>query len=190
MKCKSNLTRWSSAVIGDHNTLILMTQDNLAFCLTSSHKHGLPIIFYSYTSGLLEPNTYECPIRTIRTYWLKFSFLTKKWVAQPNTYEWLWLSKSYKYWSSSLWKFISSLRTTRPMAISSKDNSTHGKVRPRTNSTHGNFVQGQLDPRQFRPRDNSTHGYFVQGQLDQWQFRPYSIVAVSTRISWRSSTPS
>ena len=77
------------------------------------------------------------------------------------------------------------------------------------NSTHGNFVQGQLDPRQFRPRttrpmaisskDNSTHGNFVQGQLDhgnfvqgqldQRQFRPNSIVAVSTRISWRSSTP-
>ena len=41
-------------------------------------------------------------------------------------------------------------RTTRPTAISSKDN-----------STHGNFVQGQLDPRQF-----------VQGQLDPRQFRP------------------
>ena len=97
---------------------------------------------------------------------LKFSFLTKKWVAQPNTYEWLWLSKSYRYWSSSLWTFISSVMTTRPMAISSKGN-----------STHGNFVQGQLDPRQFRPRttrptvisskDNSTHDNFVQGQIDQ-----------------------
>ena len=134
------------------------------------------------------------PIRTNAQYVrfvrieLKFSFLTKKWVAQPNTYEWLWLSKSYRYWSSSLWKFISSLRTTRPTAISSKDN-----------STHGNFVQGQLDPWQFRPRttrptaisskDNSTHGNFVQGQLDPRQFRPNSIVAVSTRISWRSSTP-
>ena len=60
------------------------------------------------------------------------------------------------------------------------------------NSTHGNFVQGQLDPLQFRPRttrptaisskvtrptaisskDNSTHGNFVQGQLDPRQFRP------------------
>ena len=104
------------------------------------------------------PNTYDSYVLG-----LKFSFLTKKWVAQPNTYEWLWLSKSYKYWSSSLWKFISSLKTTRPMAISSKDN-----------STHGNFVQGQLDPRQFRPRttpptaisskDNSTNGNFVQIQ--------------------------
>ena len=79
-----------------------------------------------------------------------------------------------------------------------KHNSTHGnfvqgQLDPR------NFVQGQLDPRQFRSRttrptaisskDNSTQGNFVQGQLDQRQFRPYSIVAVSTRISWRSSTP-
>ena len=63
------------------------------------------------------------------------------------------------------------------MAISSKDN-----------STHRNFVQGQLDPR-ISSKDNSTNGNFVQGQLDQRQFRPYSIVAVSTRISWRSSTP-
>ena len=79
-----------------------------------------------------------------------------------------------------------------------KDNSTHGNS-SKDNSTHGNFVQGQLDPRQFRPRttrptaisskDNSTQGNFVQGQLDQRQFRPYSIVDVSTRISWRSSTP-
>ena len=38
-------------------------------------------------------------------------------------------------------------------------------------------------------KDNSTHGNFVQGQLDQRQFRPNSIVSVSTRISWRSSTP-
>ena len=52
----------------------------------------------------------------------------------------------------------------------------------KNNSTHGNFVQWQLDPRQFRPRttrptaisskDNSTHGNFVQGQLDPRQFRP------------------
>ena len=113
--------------------------------------------------GLLEPNTYECPIRTIRTYWAEILIFDKKWVAQPNTYEWLWLSKSYRYWSSSLWKFISSLRTTRSTAISSKDN-----------STHRNFVQGQLDPRQFRPRttrptaisskDNSTNGNFVHIQ--------------------------
>ena len=33
-------------------------------------------------------------------------------------------------------------------------------------------------------KDNSTHGNFVQGQLDQRQFRPNSIVSVSTRISW------
>ena len=32
-------------------------------------------------------------------------------------------------------------------------------------------------------KDNSTHGNFVQGQLDQRQFRPNSIVSVSTRIS-------
>ena len=33
-------------------------------------------------------------------------------------------------------------------------------------------------------KDNSTHGNFVQGQLDQRQFRPNSIVSVSTKISW------
>ena len=149
------------------------------------------------------PNTYDSYVLGWNSH-----FWQKKWVAQPNTYEWLWLSKSYRYWSSSLWKCVSSLRTTRPMAIrprttrptaiSSEDNSTHGnfvqgQLDPR------NFVQGQFDPRQFRPRttrptaisskDNSTQGNFVQGQLDQRQFRPYSIVAVSTRISWRSSIP-
>ena len=85
---------------------------------------------------------------------LWFSFVRAQYVRMPNTYdsyvlgwnshfwpknellspihEWLWLSKSYKYRSSSLGKFISSLRTTRPTAISSKDN-----------STNGNFVQIQ-----------------------------------------------
>ena len=38
-------------------------------------------------------------------------------------------------------------------------------------------------------KDNSTHGNYVQGQLEQRQFRPNSIVSVSTRISWRVSTP-
>ena len=112
------------------------------------------------------PNTYDSYVLGWNSH-----FWQKKWVAQPNTYEWLLLSKSYRYWSSSLWNFISSLRKTRPMAISSKDN-----------STHGNFAQGQLDPRIFRPRttrptaisskDNSTHGNFVQKQLDPRQFRP------------------
>ena len=79
------------------------------------------------------------------------------------------------------------------------------------NSTHGNFVQGQLDPRQFRPRttrptaisskdktqrqfrrpaaisskDNSTHGNFVQGQLDPRQFRPRTTrpTAISSKDS-------
>ena len=42
-------------------------------------------------------------------------------------------------------------------------------------------------------KDNSTHGNFVQGQLDQRQFRPNSIVSVSTRIlgvTWDNSTKS
>ena len=95
--------------------------------------------FWYSVSGDTVVYTCQSPIRTNAQYvrfvhtGLKFPFLTKKWVAQPNTYEWLWLSKSYRYWSSSLWKFISSLRTTRPTAISSKDK-----------STNGNFVQIQL----------------------------------------------
>ena len=129
---------------------------------------------------MLEPNTCSTNAQYVRfvRIGLKFSFLTKKWVAQPNTYEWLWLLKSLQ------------VLIILPLKIYKFTND---------NSTHGNFVQGQLDPWQFRPRttrpmaisskDNSTHGNFVQGQLDQRQFRPNSIVAVSTRISWRSSTP-
>ena len=158
---------------------------------------------------LLEPNTYECPIRTIRTYWAEILIFDKK------------MSCSAQYVRMAMTLKILQVLIILPLKIYkfTKDNSTHGnfiqgqldqrQFRPRTtrptdisskdNSTHGNFVQGQLDPRQFRPRttrptaisskDNSTHGNFVQGQLDQRQFRPYSIVAVSTRISWRPSTP-
>ena len=127
---------------------------------------------------MLEPNTYECPIRTIRTYWAEILIFDKK------------MSCSAQYVRMAMTLKILQVLIILPLKIYkfTKDN-----------STHGNFVQGQLDPRQFRPRttrptaisskDNSTHGNFVQGQLDQRQFRPYSIVAVSTRISWRSSTP-
>ena len=137
---------------------------------------------------LLEPNTYECPIRTIRTYWAEILIFDKK------------MSCTAQYVRMAMTLKILQVLIILPLKIYkfTKDN-----------STHGSFVQGQLDPRQFRPRttrptaisskttrptaisskDNSTHGNFVRGQLDQRQFRPYSIVAVSTRISWRSSTP-
>ena len=61
------------------------------------------------------------------------------------------------------------------------------------NSAHGDFIQGQLDPRQFRPRttrptaisskDNSTHCNFVQGQLDSRHFRPRTRTTRPTAIS-------
>ena len=127
---------------------------------------------------VLEPNTYECPIRTIRTYWAEILIFDQK------------MSCSAQYVRMAMTLKILQVLIILPLKIYKF---TKGK------STHGNFIQGQLDPQQFRPRttrptaisskDNSTHGNFVQGQLDPRQFRPYSIVAVSARISCRSSTP-
>ena len=110
---------------------------------------------------LLEPNTYECPIRTIRTYWAENLIFDKK------------MSCSAQYVRMAMTLKILQVLIILPLKIYkfTKDN-----------STHGNFVQGQLDPPQFRPRttrptaisskDNSTYGNFVQGQLDPRQFRP------------------
>ena len=110
---------------------------------------------------MLEPNTYECPIRTIRTYWAEILIFDKK------------ISCSAQYVRIAMTLKILQVLIILPLKIYkfTKDN-----------STHGNFVQGQLDPRQFRPRtprlaaisskDNSTQGFFVQGQLDPRQFCP------------------
>ena len=110
---------------------------------------------------MLEPNTYECPIRTIRTYWAEILIFDKK------------MSCSAQYVRMAMTLKILQVLIILPLKIYkfTKDN-----------STHGNFIQGQLDPRQFRPRttrptdisskDNSTHGNFVQRQLDPRQFRP------------------
>ena len=107
------------------------------------------------SSRVLEPNTYECPIRTIRTYWAEILIFDKK------------MRCSAQYVRMAMTLKILQVLIILPLKIYkfTKDN-----------STHGNFVQGQLDPRQFRPRttrptaisskDNSTNGNFVQGQLD------------------------
>ena len=102
---------------------------------------------------MLEPNTYECPIRTIRTYWAEILIFDKK------------RSCSAQYVRMAMTLKILQVLIILPLKIYkfTKDN-----------STHGNFVQGQLDPRQFRPRttrpaaisskDNSTNGNFVHIQ--------------------------
>ena len=102
---------------------------------------------------MLEPNTYECPIRTIRTYWAEILIFDKK------------MSCSAQYVRMAMTLKILQVLIILPLKIYkfTKDN-----------STHGNFVQGQLDPRQFRPRttrpysisskDNSTNGNFVHIQ--------------------------
>ena len=97
---------------------------------------------------MLEPNTYECPIRTIRTYWAEIPIFDQK------------MSCSAQYVRMAMTLKILQVLIILPLKIYK-------------------FT-----------KDNSTHGNFVQGQLDQRQFRPNSIVFVSTRISWRSSTPS
>ena len=111
--------------------------------------------YASNSTHLLEPNTYECPIRTIRTYWAEILIFDKK------------MRCSAQYVRMAMTLKILQVLIILPLKIYkfTKDN-----------STHGNCVQGQLDPRQFRPRttrqtaisskDNSTHGNFVQGQLD------------------------
>ena len=107
------------------------------------------------------PNTYDSYVLGWNSY-----FLTKKWVAQPNTYEWLWLSKSYRYRSSSLWKFVSSLRTTRPTAISSKDNSTNDNfVQIQSCLSLQGLVEGHPPPLVGVTWDNSTKSNFAQIQL-------------------------
>ena len=102
---------------------------------------------------MLEPNTYKCPIRTIRTYWAEILIFDKK------------MSCSAQYVRMAMTLKILQVLSILPLKIYkfTKDN-----------STNGNFVQGQLDPRQFRPRttrptaisskDNSTNGNFVHIQ--------------------------
>ena len=90
---------------------------------------------------------YEFPIRTIRTYWAEIPIFDQK------------MSYSAQYVRMAMTLKILLVLTILPLKIYK-------------------FT-----------KDNSTHGNFVQGQLDQRQFRPNSIVSVSTRISWRSSTP-
>ena len=102
---------------------------------------------------MLEPNTYECPIRTIRTYWAEILIFDKK------------MSCSAQYVRMAMTLKILQVLIILPLKIYKF---------PKDNSTHGNFVQGQLDPRQFRPRttrptaistkDNSTNGNFVHIQ--------------------------
>ena len=106
-----------------------------------------------------------------------------QYVRMPNTYDsyvlgwnshfWLKMSCSAQYVRMAMTLKILQVLIILPLKIYkfTKDK-----------STHGNFVQRQLDPRQFRPRttrptaisskDNSTHGNFVQRQLDKRQFRP------------------
>ena len=100
-----------------------------------------------HTIYLLGPNTYERPIRTIRMYWAEILIFDQK--------------------MSCLAQYVRMAMTLKILQVLI--------ILPRKIY---NFT-----------KDNSTHGNFVQGQLDQQQFRPNSIVSVSTRISWRSSTP-
>ena len=88
---------------------------------------------------LLEPNTYECPIRTIRTYWAEIPIFDQK------------MSCSAQYVRMAMSLKILQVLIILPLKIYK-------------------FT-----------KDNSTHGNFVQGQLDQRQFRPNSIVSVSTK---------
>ena len=96
---------------------------------------------------MLEPNTYECPILSIRTYWAEIPIFDQK------------MSCSAQYVRMAMTLKILQVLIILPLKIYK-------------------FT-----------KDNSTHGNFVQGQLDQRQIRPNSIVSVSTRISSRSSTP-
>ena len=75
---------------------------------------------------MLEPNTYECPIRTIRTYWAEILIFNQK------------MSCSAQYVRMAMTLKILQVLFILPRKIYNftKDN-----------STHGNFVQGQLDQR-------------------------------------------
>ena len=99
-------------------------------------------MYWGQCLRVLEPNTYECPIRTIRPYWAEILIFDQK------------MSCSAQYVRMALTLKILQVLIILPRKIY-------------------NFT-----------KDNSTHGNFVQGQLDQRQFRPNSIVSVSTRISW------
>ena len=113
---------------------------------------------------MLEPNTYECPIRTIRTYWAEILIFDKK------------MSCSAQYVRMAMTLKILQVLIILPLKIYkfTKDNSTHGnfvqvqldprKFSPRTTRPNSNFVQGQLDQRQFSSKDNSTNGNFVHIQ--------------------------
>ena len=99
---------------------------------------------FSHYVGIqvLEPNTYKCPIRTIRTYWAEILIFDQK------------MGCSAQYVRMAMTLKILQVLIILPRKI------------------------------YIFTKDNSTHGNFVQGQLDQRQFRPNSIVSVSTRISW------
>ena len=125
---------------------------------------------------------------------LSYAYVRAQYVRMPNTYDsyvlgwnshfWLTMSCAAQYVQMAMTLKILQVLIILPLKIYkfTKDN-----------STHGNFVQGQLDPRQFRPRttrptaisskDNSTYGNFVQGQLDPRQFRPRTIrpTAISSK---------
>ena len=90
---------------------------------------------------MLEPNTYECPIRKNRTYWAEILIFDQK------------MSCSAQYVRMAMTLKILQLLIILPLTIYK-------------------FT-----------KDNSTQGNFVQRQLDQRQFRPNIIVSVSTRIS-------
>ena len=81
-------------------------------------------------SHLLEPNTYECPIRTIRTYWAEIPIFDQK------------MSCSAQYVRMAMTLKILQVLIILPLKIYKFTTD---------NSTHGNFVQRHLDQRQFRP---------------------------------------
>ena len=141
----------SNMVDGGHRLEVKAGGYNLQSC-TLSLRHllqgeDLLLLMPFWSVGhvpkrVLEPNTYECPIRTIRTYWAEILIFDQK------------MSCSAQYVRMAMTLKILQVLVILPRKIY-------------------NFT-----------KDNSTHGNFVQGQLDQRQFRPNSIVSVSTRISW------
>ena len=137
----------------NHSCYNLCDQYVFQTCLFSIYIRHLAGIFMpmhvfgsvlQWGERLLEPNTFECPIRTIRTYWAEILLFDQK------------MSCSAQYVRMAMTLKILQVLIILPRKIY-------------------NFT-----------KDNSTHGNFVQGQLDQRQFRPNSIVSVSTRISWSS----
>ena len=81
---------------------------------------------------VLEPNTYECPIRTIRTYWAEILIFDQK------------MSCSAQYVRMHMTLKILQVLIILPRKIYkfTKDNSTH-VISSKDNSTNGNFVQIQ-----------------------------------------------